>query len=278
LSYPYGQQVYGTDPYGGELVGLTIANAFASAIRVVRVTLSREPLHYLSTGVGDALNPATWTVQNLTTLAYSTVISVAATSPPLTYDIAVLEKFSDQSFTYQLAAPTLVAPTMEPITFAGSTFNFPGLKYTEDSVDKMVANRRASIRDLANPPATLPNGGVGGTLLIKGGDYSTVQGADLVKKLVLRRLVTRPGEFTHLPSYGVGLNVKAPLPTTDITRLQKIILAQVQKEPEIDVADVAVTLNAAYDIVIVTIRARLKATGQDVNMQFRPSNDALVAV
>jgi hypothetical protein len=273
----YGLDRYGLDPYGAEPSGLAISNAFASGIRVVRVTLSREPLHVSNTGTGDALNPKTWTVQRLDNMKFSTVIQVTESDPPLTFDIAVLEKFADQTITYQLKTTSLVSTEGEPITFAGSTFNFVGVKAFEDQTDRIVANRRAAIRDLANPPA--PNATeLGGTLQIVGGDYAMVEGADLLKKLILRRLVTRPGEFSHLPDYGVGLAVKEPMPTSSVSRLQKTIKEQVLKEPEVDAAEVTVTVDAFNHIVLVTIRARLKKTGQEINMPFRVNPDAVVSL
>jgi len=113
-------------------------------------------------------------------------------------------------------------------------------------------------RDLANCPA--PSGSVvGGTLQIAaGGDYATDTGAALVKKLILRRLTTRPGEFFHLPDYGFGLKPKGLLKTSDRATLKKQIAQQILLEPEVESVDVAITTSPATGSVTITFRARLR--------------------
>jgi hypothetical protein len=275
MSLGYGHDKYGTNAYGAEASGFAITNAFAAGIRVVRVTFNIEPLHESSTGPGDVLNPALWAVKRLDTNVMSTVLTVEPYNLPFTFDIFLLEKLADKSVTYQISTSAVVTATGEPITFSGSTATFLGIQAFEDQIDRIVSSKRAAIRDLANPPA-MTGTQLGGTLQIIGRDYATVEGTDLLKKLILRRLITRPGEFSHLPDYGVGLAVKEPMPQTNVSRLEKVIKDQVLKEPEVDVASVTVSVDAVNHIITVIIRARLKTTGQDINMPFRVNQDAVV--
>ena len=58
-----------------------------------------------------------------------------------------------------------------------------------------------------------PLGAIGGSLRIGAdGDYVADEGTELMKKLILRRLLTPKGAFFHLPDYGYGLAVKEPTP------------------------------------------------------------------
>lgn len=102
----------------------------------------------------------------------------------------------------------------------------------------------------------------GSTLRINtGGDYVSQSGAELVKKLVLRRLISKPGDFFHLPNYGVGLRVKEPIPTVDLKKLAVQIEQQVNLEPEVAESRANLSYAAGTGSLVVSLKVRLKATG-----------------
>ena len=105
------------------------------------------------------------------------------------------------------------------------------------------------------------------------GDYLLEEGENLVRKLIIRRLITRPGEFFHLPDYGIGLRIKEPLPG-QIASLKKQIEQQAELEPEVESA--VASLSFSNSILIIQLRVRLLQTGADIEIGIRRSDDELV--
>ena len=105
----------------------------------------------------------------------------------------------------------------------------------------------------------------GSTLRIgSGGDYVSQSGEALIRKLVLRRLISKPGDFFHLPNYGVGLRVKEPIPTVDLRKLAVQIEQQVTLEPEVAESRANLSYAAGTGSLVVSLKVRLKATGDVV--------------
>lgn len=104
-----------------------------------------------------------------------------------------------------------------------------------------------------------------GTLEIESdGDYASMTGAELIKKLILRRLTTKPGDFFHLPNYGIGLREKEPLPVADLRKLAKAIELQVAQEPEVAAVKATLAYSASAAVLNVRVQAQLKTSGQQV--------------
>jgi hypothetical protein len=126
-----------------------------------------------------------------------------------------------------------------------------------------LVSRGAIVRDVANPPAPFAaEGTLGGTLVItSSGDYDTVTGAELVKKLIIRRLTTGRGEFFHLPNYGVDFRVKETIQPSSLSQLKTSIEKQILKEPEVSAASASLTLDTS-NVLTVAVRATLRPTGE----------------
>lgn len=99
-----------------------------------------------------------------------------------------------------------------------------------------------------------------------GGDYASMTGAELIKKLILRRLTTKPGDFFHLPNYGIGLREKEPLPVSDLRKLAKAIEVQVAQEPEVGAVKATLAYSASAATLNVRVQVQLKPTGQQVDV------------
>jgi hypothetical protein len=263
---PWGTGKWGTSSWGSAATGISISNAFASSTHTVRVKLSSEPKHSDPLAAGDALNPQTWLVQRLDTGIFFTVLAAREFDPPFLYELLLLEAMADHLITHRVKSTTLVAANGIPIA-APSFFDFAGV-LDEDLAEPVAATsaRRFSSRDLANPP--FPAGGttVGGTLVIgAAGDYESEEGTVLLKKLVIRRLTTRPGEFFHLPGYGVGLTVKEPIPAHDLPGLKKQIERQIGQEPDVEAVQANLSLTA-NGVLTLQLRVRQKATGAEMEV------------
>ena len=108
-----------------------------------------------------------------------------------------------------------------------------------------------------------------------GGDYVLQQGTALVRKLVIRRLITRPGDFYHLPDYGLGLRIKEPVPGEIIT-LRGEIERQVELEPDVEAA--LATLSFSGNVLTIQVKVVLKTTGEGFEIGLTQGDAGLVVL
>ena len=275
----YGTQLYGVGSWGLNGSSLPVAGAMAYAVgdRKVRVILDSEPQHSGSTLTGDALNPRTWTITEPATGKVWTVMSVAMVDK-FTYDLVTLEIFPNHFGTLELETTTLIAITGLPFPTITETFN--GAYLDANSTDqKRTTARGYSPKDLLN--AQVPTQGavgdvqigvnygemVGGTLQIEsGGDYASMSGDAFVRKLILRRLISKRGDFFHLPEYGAGLREKEPVPTVDLRKIAVQIEQQVALEKEVAEVRASLTYAPAASALLVNVKARIKPSGDVVQV------------
>jgi len=263
----WGLDPWGLGFYGGLLGPLSVQSAFAITTRTVRVTVSVPPADNSVSGIGDALNPATWSVTRLDTGFVFTVASIDEVNET-TFDITVVEAFGALSVTHQVLSTTLRKDTGELIE-APYSASFIGLIASDVATpEAQLAKRKLIPQDISNPF-------VDGTLVMtSGGDYALVSGAALVRKLIFRRLISQRGSFFHLPNYGLGFAVKEPLVSSDLVMLRKEVIQQISLEPEIEQADASLTLSAT-GILVLTVRGRLRPTGENFEQSFSlPSSGA----
>lgn len=262
----YGITPYGLGPYGAVEADLTIAHAVAVSTHVVRVFLTKEPQNISAGRTGDVFNPNTWNITRLDTGEGFTVLNVTKYDDT-TWDIRVLEKFGSNNVVHNVASATL-------LDVGGSLIDSPRNSDFQGSTaaavhtpDRALARQRAGARDFNNPFGPI-EGSPGGTLIItSSGDYQLHGGADMVRKLIYRRLTTQLGAFWHLPNYGVGLRVKEPIPTGDLISLRAEIERQCRLEPEI--AAVKATVRQDGNALTILVRASLQPDGQQVSLPIK---------
>jgi hypothetical protein len=276
----WGTGSYGTGPYGGSGgSAISISGARALSTHSVVVTLSSAPQNEDPFKSGDVLNPQTWTVQQLVSLDFFTIIAVRCHDALLNeFEIQTLEPLDNHLIQHQVKSLTLRSAGGVLVT-APHEADFAGLVEEIDPVAK-TEQRRFPTRDLANPPtpAESGEGGIGGTLRIDSdGDYATVAGVELVKKLVLRRLFTKRGGFFHLPNYGFGLGIKEPVLGGDVITLKADLERAMKLEPDVDRA-LATVQTDRRGILTLLLRFTLAGTGQEikVGVQSDPSTGNVV--
>jgi len=264
--YGWGLDPYGLGPLGSPPFseGVSLAAAVATSVNEVRIYLTNEPMHTSSVAAGDALNPATWTVQRLDGPTYLNVMSVIEYTPTI-YGIVTDQPFGDAIIVHEVSSIILL-DTGGGIILPPRKARFAGLVADTDAdMQAKLAKRGALTRDLANPQS--PQGSpdlFGGTLSVgSAGDYDTVTGLDLVKKLIIRRLSTRQGEFFHLPEYGVTFRVKETIQPGSLQQLKTAIERQVLKESEVSAASVVLTLDSSNTLTIA-IKATIRPTGEQL--------------
>lgn len=283
--YGFGVSPWGTGQWGDaepEAIpgGLGYGRAYAVGDRVVRVELSHEPLHIVSTGVGDALNPRTWKIRNLVTGQQWTLMAVREVSVKV-YEILTFEVLPKHYTELELSTGTLVDADRVPLPSLEFLFN--GCYLSDNNTAQQQAAAGGYLQqDLQNqivPQLGAASGGptvgaaeqygemVSGTLLLdSGGDYVNQYGTDLIKKLILRRMIAKPGDFFHLPTYGMGLRVKEPLPVNDLRKLAAAIEAQVKLEPEVQACKANLSYSASAAVLNVVLKVQLEPNGQTMQI------------
>lgn len=271
----YGLGSYGLGAYGGGGSGSLFVNAsWPITTHSLRVQLSQEPRHLSAFGTGDALNVASWSVIKLVSGFQYTVIG-AEMFDDTHVDLHVLEALGNFFETHRVTAIGLLSAS-------GASASAPlsaDILGTVETIDPLqaVALDRFLDRDLANPPLQSEIGGFSGTLQIgSDGDYETEAGIPLAKKLVIRRIATPRGAFPHLPTYGIGILEKEPIPGSgNLVALRKEIESQILEEPDVEDVHAALLLDRS-NVLFIQLRVRLAGNGATFDMQLTPANGQLV--
>lgn len=251
-------------PYGDAVAGIGsfVTRALAVSTREVDVTVSGLVQDNSPFLPGDALNPVTWVIQRLDSAAFLTPVQVTQIST-YTYRVLVLEEFGPASVTHRISSSTLLDTAGNPIVSPRQA-DFLGI-LDEDKVsnDAVLAKRRVTSQDLANSPVP-QNPFFGGTLQVTtGGDYKSVSGSELTRKLLLRRYYSKPRDFFHLPNYGVGLRGKEPIRRSQLSLVKARIEQQSLAEPEVELATAVVTLDSD-NVLTVKTQIRTRVTGEGI--------------
>lgn len=258
----------GLSPWGlgtsALVTGVSVSHAVLLSENTVRVFLT-GPVRSASPYVtGDALNPATWEIYRLPGgEALTVAAATAAPDAANAFDLQTSELLLDALTTYQVDAQHLLDSSGAPLVPPRQA-DFLGVN---PQVDPPGGLQRRGPVDLINYPA--PRNPLGGTLQINtSGDYTTVQGRELVKKLIYRRLTTFPGEFFHLPTYGLALLNKGIQTATSLVKFRAEVERQALLEPEVAQARAAVSLSPD-GVLILKLTCVLRADGAtlDVNLQ-----------
>ncbi len=249
------------------MAAISITAALAVATNTVRVTLSSEPQHQDSSADGDALNPATWVVKRLDSNTEFNVLGVAEFDATH-FDLLTYEPFGPFLVTHQVSSANLLA--LDGVTVISSpTFaQYPGVvDRAVATPEAQAATRRLGVRDLSNPPAPGGLESLAGTLVIgPTGDFVNEEGASLIRKLAIRRLVFKKGDLFWAPGYGAGLSEKEPVPSNLVTYASEIE-RQIAQEPEVDAVRARLAIDA-QGIFQVALRISLKSTGQQVDVNY----------
>ena len=250
---------------------LTIDRAVPLGPTSLRVFVSKELRALSSIATGDATNPRSWSVQRLDTNAFLTVLSATVANDLLSADLQVLQKLSSWPQQVRVSGVGLL-DKVGGLLGSPSSADAPGMEKSPPLLPT------SQVEDLANPQFDTDLQ-VGGTLRVDGsGDYVRHAGVEFLRKLILRRLVTGRGGFFHLPDYGMGIQVKQPLTGSDLVKLQAEVQRQVLNEPEFLTARATLELDAAKNLLTITVRAVLSQTNQEVTIPVEAVLDSAVTL
>ena len=239
----WGLGEWGTSPWGfGADVTLTVVSAQASTIRSVIVTLSQEPLALSPIGTGDALNPRTWILVRDDTME-AIVVYGARMVDNTTVELLLIDTLPNAAVNLTVSSNTLLAANGSAIEYPRS-YTFPGLGY---AFNPGTSAAQSDLRSNNVPGVEHAGGLVVGT----SGDYEREAGARLLRKLIVRRIISVVGEWAHMPQYGASLQVKVPLARRDLPMIASALEKQIELEPEVDAAQVTLQYTSATGVMIV---------------------------
>jgi hypothetical protein len=257
----WGFDPYGISPFGHASLGGALAGAVAISTHEVLVTLTFEPMNESTTKVGDVSNPATWMVQRLDTLEMLNVIQVNKYGD-LEYGIVTYQALGPASVTHRVSTLTLL-DSSGALCSPPRQADFAGvIADVDQSPQTKLAQRRVYATDIDNRQTPNVSPDVAGGVLQIGssGDYELVTGVELVKKLLFRRIMTSPGEFFHLPDYGLGLQLKEPVPVSSLSQKKAELERQALREPEVIEARATITVSS-NNVINIQLRVKLQ-TGE----------------
>mgnify|MGYP000876485744 FL=1 len=229
---PYGSSAWGTTPFGS-IVPLAISSARATSTHTVLVTLTALPLAESSITTGDAMNPNTW--ECYTDTVTFTILSVRKVSNT-EYELRTLQAFGAMTVSHTVRSYGMRNPYGVFIT-SPYTATFRGVVMAAGSRHDRLPF------DLFSDPIGVD--GFGGTLRVgPTGSYDRVYGTEMLKKQIIRRLITMPASFFHIEAgaFGVDLKMKQKISPSFLPELQTNITRDILREPNIKSAKVSLTL------------------------------------
>jgi hypothetical protein len=243
----------GGGPLGpGPLGVFELLSARAMTNKSVRLTFSVAPLLDSPIIAGDSSNLRNWTLQRTDASQMLTLLAVRPVSGDVnSADLFIAESWAAALAEYKITgSDVLVSAGNDPIVspaiayFYGSPAVYP------------ATERKENVLDVKNVQVD-PDLFSGSLVVDDSGDYENESGISLLKKLIIRELVTAQGEFVHLADtdYGLGLREKALWRSSDLVMLQKQCELRVARQLEVESASVTVDLYSD-DRLVIGIRAK----------------------
>jgi len=246
---------WGGSTWGGLTVTISLESAAALGQRLVDVWLTGVPAASDPYAIGDALNPLIWSISRADTGEVLTVAGVTRVSAQR-YRLQTIETLGPVSVTHTVSTETLRAVS-GTLCIPPRSATFAGI----ESLDTPLAIADRPI-DLATAGVVSGSAILGGSMVVgDDGDYTTHSGDELLRKLIIRRLITRRGAFTHLPEYGLGLPVKMPLRSSMLATLKTQIEQECLKEQDVAAASASLTVQPdGYLLIVLKVRRKVGNT------------------
>ncbi len=250
----------------------------------VRVFLSREPRHRSPLSGKDSLNRLNWTISIVSGPGTIPVVETVENTQPRPTAVSG----EPQAWSVDLRTDRRVLAATTYLTVAGSAItsaaeapmaappfdrdDHPGIALPRPRRPQRPTAVRIGV-DLFYDPFQAR------FILDAKGDIDVHGGLDALKKRIIRRLLSTPGGFIHLPGYGVGLRVKELNRTTDLADLRLRVARQVRLEDEVARASADVA-RLAPGVILVSVKVRTRrgeAFGLTFEVPREEGGDILVA-
>lgn len=254
----FGASPYGLGSYGGG-TSFSVAECRATTTHSVLVELTAPVMAESPIGDGDALNPRTWEVLRgavpLTVVA-SRLVGTTAVELRTAEAFGPWQQIHTARGLYLRAASGLLIVSPRSATFRGVL--------VEGDRELNPLQRFDFFNNAVGGSE------VGGTLQVSaGGSYVRESGLSLLRKMVLRRLLTTPGSYFFIPpaDFGSDLQIKVQFSPSYLPQMKRAIEDELRKEP--DVEDVAVALTHKEGVLIIQVRLKTLVGSTSVLVEAR---------
>lgn len=257
----FGISAWGTGPWGlAAPVSFSLESVVANSERTLLVTFSAAALVGTPLTPGAALNLSSWavTASEHYLLAIREIEGSAATQ----FELYFLKPFPRYPALITCDASAVLAA--DGVTALATVTS---LQCEGAAPSRTEAQRNKSLTtDIRSLPLSDDITGV--LNITAGGDYETEEGEALLKKIILRRILTKRGAFKHLAAtnFGLGLSPKQTVRTSGLVQLRDDIEAQVRQEPEVSDVQVRVSYSPATEVLQINISVVWSRTGSQADM------------
>jgi len=238
----------------------------ASAVEsnLLRVWFSFEPRHLSPMGTLDALNRLNWTLGVTAGSASVPVVEQvedararALPSFSLAWSVDLrVDRALEQRSTYQAVAASVV-PSASGTALAVSPYDRASCAGIAVAGTRRPRRAQQTLQGVDFKYLTFE----GRFALNSRGDLDLHGGIEALKKRVIRRMMTVPGAFTHLPGYGVGLRSKRLFNATEHAKLRAEILRQIRQEEEVEDLTVKIDVAPTRTYLLVSLVVRMRTGG-----------------
>lgn len=234
-----------------EVIFVTALNS-----NTLRVFLTQEPKHISPLAPDDALNRLNWAISLTSGPGGAPVVE--AVENPQAQPAVLVTNPEAWSIDLRVDRRVLLASVYLVVASSAITTANRLLTMAAPPLDRGSANgdMRPRARPRETPNAVTPGIDIfyetfqAAWQLDSGGDLAIHGGLSALKKRILRRMMSSPGGFYHLPTYGAGLRVKELRRTTNLREVERQIRTQVLEESEIVAVKVSATAPAPGVLVI----------------------------
>lgn len=236
---------------GGLVSPFELLRARAVGGNVVRVTFNAPPKLDDPISIDDAARVLNWTLSRLDKTQKLTILTVRPVAgDPNSIELIIAERWTSKAAEYRLeAAGTILDLTLQKALQQPAQADFLG---TQEFLQRR-SERQERLFDLFNSQ-TEPDLINGGLEVSTDGDYQLESGIQLLKKLIIRRIVSAEDDFLHLAGtgYGFGAQEKELQLPTALASQQRRLKLQIDREPNVVQSSVSITARpdnvTIYDI------------------------------
>jgi hypothetical protein len=204
--------------------------------RRVRVWLPGEPAHRSPLAEGDAFDREAWQIDAAVVEFIDRVFADPLDGHPGAWAVdLIVDRPLRASVSYSVASTVLYPGGGAVLAAPGDAISVRGIAPERARLPARPANHELG-QDLRYDVVA------GRWLITPTGDIDAHAGVEAIEKRIIRRAITAPGGFAHLPRYGLGLREKKLLRASQRATLRARTFEQVRSETDVRAAGVVVTV------------------------------------
>lgn len=225
---------------------ISVAGVGQYAMNAVDVGFNTLPLIFDQFAEGDAMNPASYAITRTDGEAVPFILSLECVGP------GVIRIYVDAPFeegVEYIITTSGITSTAGELLGAVDSARFTAFGRGRVSVSADVSESRTDLLNAEGADSIED-----GLRYDPSGDLANQSGRSYLRKRLLRRITTALGGFFHLPEYGAGQKPKTRISASRVSRMEKLIKAQCEREPDVQKVSVSASIRSISIVrVVVTV-------------------------